>query len=72
MSQFVLAAAFTAFSMSFHYILASILSRGIALGYAEYLISSILPASAYTGLIAIPCFSKLTSFYGLSHLEELL
>lgn len=72
MSQFVLAAVFTAFSMSVHYILVSILSRGLALGYTEYLFSSILPVSAYTGLIAIPCFSKLTNFYGLRHLEELL
>jgi rod shape-determining protein MreD len=72
MSQFVLAAVFTAFSMSVHYILVSILSRGLALGYTEYLLSSILPVSAYTGLIAIPCFSKLTDFCGLRRLEELL
>jgi rod shape-determining protein MreD len=72
MSQFVLGALFTAFSMSIHYILVSILSKGLALGYTEYLVSSILPVSAYTGLIAIPCFYKLTHLYGLRHLEELL
>jgi len=73
MSQFFLAAVFTASSMSGHYILVSVLSRGgLALRYPEYLFSSILPVSAYTGLIAVPCFSKLTAFYGLRHLEELL
>lgn len=72
MSQFFLAAVFTAFSMSVHYTLAAVFSRGLVLGYGEYFFSSILPVSVYTGLVAIPCFSKLTSFYGFRHLEELL
>lgn len=71
-TEFILAVSFTAFCLSFHYMLASLVSANLALAFPEYLATSVLPVSVYTGLIALPVFLKLIDFYGLNHPEELL
>lgn len=72
MTQFILVISFTAFCQSLHYMLISVVSKNLALTFPEYLVTSVLPVSVYTGLIALPVFMKLIDLYDLRHLEELL
>ncbi len=71
-TEFILAVSFTAFCLSLHYLLVRFVSTNLALTFPEYLVTSVLPVSVYTGLIALPVFPKLIDLYGLKHLEELL
>lgn len=72
MTQFVLVFSFTIFSMVLHYFLVYIFSRSLNINLADYLIISVLPASIYTSLVAIPIFSRFISMYNLKEQEELL
>lgn len=71
-TQFVLVLSFSFFSMSLHFILASVFSRAVILRFSEYLTASVLPASIYTAAISIPVYSKLTDIYELKEMEDLL
>jgi len=70
--NFVFVILFTIFSMSLHYLLAVVLSRSVALGFAEFFISSIIPTAIYTGLVSVPIYANLISIYKLKETEEYL
>jgi len=63
---------FTAFSMSLHYMFASILLKSFNLSFREYFSSSILPACLYTAIIAIPIYLKFINIYNFKELQGLL
>ena len=62
----------TAFSMTAHYIIASIFSRRISLGFGGYFRAAVIPASIYTMLISIPIFYKLMKRYKVGGSEDYL
>lgn len=71
-TQCVLVFSFTAFSMILHYAIASLLSKWMTTDFAEYLFGSVVPTGIYTGLVAVPMFSKFIDMFNLRELEELL
>jgi rod shape-determining protein MreD len=71
-TQTLLVFLFTSLCMTLHYIVISFISRNISFGYGEYLMRSIIPASIYTSLAAIPIFSAFLAIYDSGEAEELL
>lgn len=72
LTQVILVFSFTIFSMLLHYALSSVLSRYSNIRIFDYFISSIIPNSIYTALLAAPVFSKLIDIYELNEPEDLL
>lgn len=72
LTQLVLVFSFTAFSMLLHFLLVSVFSKFLTLGFWEYCLASVLPASIYTGIVSIPVFARLIAMYGLRRSEEFL
>ena len=62
----------TAFAMSVHFALVSALSKSLILTSSEYFLSSVLPASLYTAVVAIPVFLRFISIYNFRELQGLL
>ena len=71
-TQFILVFVFTSFSMLLHFVLVSVFSKYLILGFGEYFFSSILLTSIYTSLISILVFSKLAGFYDLRETEDFI
>ena len=71
-TQILLVMALTVFSMTLHYVLASIFSKWIHLGFGEYFAASVIPTSVYTAIISIPVFFKLADMYGMRGSEDYL
>lgn len=71
-TQILLVISLTVFSMTAHFILVSIFSKWINLGFGEYFTASVLPTSVYTALVSIPIFFKLTKTYNPRGSEEYL
>lgn len=58
------------FSMSLHYFLEKFLSRNLALGYFDFILSSIIPASLYTALASIPLYVVFVNTYHLKEADD--
>ena len=71
-TQILLVIFLTAFSMALHYVLVSTFSKWINLGFGEYFMSSVVPASIYTTLLSIPIFSWLANRYDMRGSEDYL
>jgi rod shape-determining protein MreD len=59
-------------SMGLHFILASAFSRGLDLGFGEYISGSVLPTCVYTALVSVPVFSKMMNMYNVRDSQEYL
>jgi rod shape-determining protein MreD len=71
-TEFAIVIFFTVFSMSLHFILEHFMSRSLEFSFFEYIYTSVLPASIYTGVLSIPIFFKLIDIYDLKELQGLL
>jgi rod shape-determining protein MreD len=71
-TQVTLVFSLSIFSMALHYILAASVLKFVNLGLFDYLASSIIPASIYTAIVAIPLFPKLIDMYGLQNRQQFL
>lgn len=71
-TQVLLVIFLTAFSMTIHFILASIFSKGLNFGFGGYLIGSIIPSSLYNAILSIPIFFKFMGIYNIRGSEEYL
>jgi len=60
----------TSFSMVFHFLAASALSRSVDASLAEYLLSSVAPSGLYTAIVSVPVFLKLSGMFGLKLQED--
>lgn len=69
---FLSVAFFTILSMSLHYILVRLFSRSLAIGYPEFFISAVIPASLYTGLVSIPLYKFFVNAYNLKEADDYL
>jgi len=72
MAQLIVVFSFTIFSMSLHFVLFSIFSKGVNFSFSENLIASIMPTAIYTSLVSIPIFSRFVNSYNLRGIEEFL
>jgi len=71
-TEFLLVTVFNAFAMSVHFLIVSILPGSLAFGFGGFFISSVIPASIYTGLLSVPVYRWLISFYNLKEAEDYL
>ena len=62
----------TAVAAILHFVLVQMFSASLSLGFAEYLVGSVLPVSIYTSLVSIPIFLRLINIYDLRGAEEYL
>jgi rod shape-determining protein MreD len=58
-----------AFSLSLHFVITAIASRGTPLSFYEYLGSAIIPSSLYTSIVSIPVFVKFMEVFNLRQKE---
>lgn len=71
-TQFLLVLMLSSFSMILHFIIVSVFSKWVYLGFGEYLAGSVIPTGIYTALVSVPVFIKLQNTYGLRSSEEYL
>ena len=71
-TQILLVVFLTAFSMTLHYVVASIFSKWINIDFGDYVWSAVIPTSVYTTLLSIPIFSKLMKRYEVRGSEDYL
>ena len=71
-TRIILVLFFVFFSMTLHFFLASIFSKYLNIGFAEYFANSIVPAGIYTSLVSVPILSKFADIYALKDMEELI
>ncbi|MDP3804266.1 MAG: rod shape-determining protein MreD [Candidatus Omnitrophota bacterium] len=71
-AEFLVVLFFTAFSMSFHYLLILIFSKSLTIRYSEFFTCTIIPACLYTGLVSIPLYKILMNVYNLKEADDYL
>ncbi len=71
-TELLIVTVFNAFAMSIHFLIVSILPGPLALEFGEFFLSSVIPASIYTGVLSVPVYRWLISFYNLKETEDYL
>lgn len=71
-TEFLLVMIFNVFAMSAHFLIVYILPGSLALAFGEFFISSVIPASIYTGILSVPVYRWLIMFYDLKETEDYL
>jgi len=71
-TEFLLVIVFNAFAMSIHFLIVSLMPGSLALEFGDFFLSSVIPASIYTGFLSVPVYRWLISFYNLKETEDYL